>query len=78
MGPHHVVVLHVFDEDTTQMPLIDQNEVVEALAPQRPDHPLRDGVRVGRADRRQDGRDADAGGARMPESTTARGLLPAA
>ena len=41
-----------------------------------PNRPLRDGVRVGRADGRQDGRDADAGGARDEVAPEASGPAP--
>ena len=49
MRPHRVVVLDVLTKHPPQMPFVDGDDVIEALAPQRPDHPLGDGVGVRRA-----------------------------
>ena len=42
MRPHRVVVLDVLTKHPPQMPFVDGDDVIEALAPQRPDHPLGD------------------------------------
>ena len=51
MRPHRVVVLDVLTKHPPQMPFVDGDDVIEALAPERPDHPLGDGVGVRRAHR---------------------------
>ena len=40
MRPHRVVVLDVLTKHPPQMPFVDGDDVIEALAPERPDHPL--------------------------------------
>ena len=59
MRPHRVVVLDVLTKHPPQMPFVDGDDVIEALAPQRPDHPLGDGVGVRRAQRSQNRLDPD-------------------
>ena len=44
MRPHRVVVLDVLTKHPPQMPFVDGDDVIEALAPERPDHPLGDGT----------------------------------
>ena len=39
MRPHRVVVLDVLTKHPPQMPFVDGDDVIEALAPERPDHP---------------------------------------
>ena len=41
MRPHRVVVLDVLTRHPPQMPFVDGDDVIEALAPERPDHPAR-------------------------------------
>ena len=59
MRPHRVLVLDVLTKHPPQMPFVDGDDVIEALAPQRPDHPLGDGVGVRRAQRSQNRLDPD-------------------
>ena len=59
MRPHRVVVLDVLTKHPPQMPFVDGDDVIEALAPERPDHPLGDGVGVRRAHRSQNRLDPD-------------------
>ena len=58
------------------MPLVDDEQVVEALAANRPDHPLGDGVRVRRTNWRQDATYAQSAGARDPLLTVASIAIP--
>ena len=48
-------------ENAPQVALAKDDDVVQALAAQRSDHPLRDGVRVGRPHRREHRLDSDTG-----------------
>src|SRR5665647_130231 len=50
-----VVVRAVFVEDAQQMTLVQHDQVVQALAPQRPDHPHGDRVGVRGVYRGEDG-----------------------
>ena len=59
MRPHRVVVLDVLTKHPPPMPFVDGDDVIEALAPERPDHPLGDGVGVRRAHRSQNRLDPD-------------------
>ena len=59
MWAHRVVVLDVLVEQAPQMPLVDRDDVIEALAPERTDHTLDDGVSIRRPHRRQDRLDSD-------------------
>ena len=59
MWAHRVVVLDVLTKHPPQMPFVDGDDVIEALAPERPDHPLGDGVGVRRAHRSQNRLDPD-------------------
>ena len=59
MRPHRVVVLDVLTKHPPQMPFVDGDDVIEALAPERPDHPLGDGVGVRRVQRSQNRLDPD-------------------
>ena len=59
MRPHRVVVLDVLTKHPPQMPFVDGDDVIEALAPERPDHPLGDGVGVRCAHRSQNRLDPD-------------------
>ena len=54
-----IVVLDVLTKHPPQMPFVDGDDVIEALAPERPDHPLGDGVGVRRAHRSQNRLDPD-------------------
>jgi hypothetical protein len=44
MGTVEVVVLRELDEDGAQMTLVDDNHVIQALAANRANQPLRDGI----------------------------------
>ena len=57
-----VVVADVLGDDALEVPAVQHENVVEALATQRPEKALADGVHVRRAHRRAD--HSDAGGAR--------------
>ena len=59
MRPHRVVVLDVLTKQPPPMPFVDGDDVIAALAPERPDHPLGDGVGVRRAQRSQNRLDPD-------------------
>ena len=59
MRPHRVVVLNVLTKHPPPLPFVDGDDVIEALAPERPDHPLGDGVGVRRAQRSQNRLDPD-------------------
>ena len=59
MRPHRVVVLDVLTKHPPRLPFVDGDDVIEALAPERPDHPLGDGVGVRRAQRSQNRLDPD-------------------
>jgi hypothetical protein len=58
-----VVVTDEFCQYGPKMLLVQDEDVVKALAAQCPDHSLRDGVGLWRVDRRGDSVDADALGA---------------
>ena len=47
--PHGVVVVEVRPQETTQMSLIENEEMVEALSSNRADDPLCEGILPGRA-----------------------------
>ena len=53
MRPHRVVVLDVLTKHPPQMPFVDGDDVIEALAPERPDDALGDGVGIRRVHRSQ-------------------------
>ena len=55
-----VVVADELLENRSQMPLVEHDQMVEALPTQCPDHSLRDSVRLGRVDWGGDSVDADA------------------
>ena len=55
MRPRFVVVGDVGTKYTAQMPLVQHDDVVSALASDRADHALREGIRFRRPDRCQDG-----------------------
>ena len=59
MRTHRVVVLDVLTKHPPQMPFVDGDDVIEALAPERPDHPLGDGVGIRCAHRSQNRLDPD-------------------
>ena len=59
MRTHRVVVLDVLTRHPPPMPFVDGDDVIEALAPERPDHPLGDGVGIRRAHRSQNRLDPD-------------------
>ena len=59
MRPHRVVVLDVLTKHPPQMPFVDGDDVIEALAPERADDALGDGVGVRRAHRSQNRLDPD-------------------
>ena len=69
MWAHRVVVLDVLVEQAPQMLLVDRDDVIEALAPERPDHPLGDGVGIRRAHQSQNRLD--------PEPSSACDEVPA-
>lgn len=52
-----MIVVEVSDQDASQMPLAKDDDMIEALAPDRPNEPLREGV-LPRMRRRQDFSDA--------------------
>ena len=56
---HLVVVLDVLVERMEQMLLVEHDDVVETLPPQRPDDALRDSIRIRCVHRRHSGRDPD-------------------
>src|SRR2546426_7989565 len=64
MRTRAIVVRDVLREDRPQVSLVEDDQMVEALATQRADQPLGDGVRLRRTDGRQDRLDGDAGSAR--------------
>jgi hypothetical protein len=49
MWPLAVVVLHLCAEHVQEMALVEHDQVVEALAAERPDASLRHGVHVSRS-----------------------------
>ena len=59
MRPHRVLVLDVLTRHPPQMPFVDGDDVIEALAPERADHALGDGVGVRCAHRSQNRLDPD-------------------
>ena len=59
MRPHRVVVLDVLTKHPPQMPVVDGDNVIEALAPERADDALGDSVGVRRAHRSQNRLDPD-------------------
>ena len=63
MWAHPVVVVDVLVEHTQQMLLVEHDEVVETLPPQRSDDSLRDGIGVRPVHWGHDRRDADVRGA---------------
>jgi hypothetical protein len=63
MGARRVVVRDVLRQHRPQVPFVDDYQMVETLASQRPDETLGDRVRLRRPDRREQGSDADPGGA---------------
>ena len=52
-------MLDVLTKHPPQMPFVDGDDVIEALAPERPDHLLGDGVGVRHAHRSQNRLDPD-------------------
>jgi len=69
--PRSVVVRRVFHQDEPEVPLVHNDQVVQTLPSQRPDEALGDRVRLRCLHRRQDGLDADPGGARDEGGTVA-------
>src|SRR6266581_5242618 len=59
MRPLLVVVLHEFCQHGPKMLLVEDDEMVETLSAQGPDHSLRDGVGLWRVNGRGDRVDAD-------------------
>ena len=59
-----IVVESVLGQDRAQVALVEDDQMVEALAAQRADQALGDRVRLGRVHRREDRLDADPGSAR--------------
>ena len=74
--PLVVVEPDVFPQHPAQMPLVVHDHVIEAFAAERADHALGDAVRLGRADRRQHGPDADPGRLGDEVSAIARVAIP--
>ena len=74
MRSHPVVVTDVFMEDAPQVALVEDDHVVQALAAQGSDQPLRDGVCVGRPHRREHRLDSDAG--RLRDEVPAVAAVP--
>ncbi len=62
MRPVAIVVIGELGQDDVQMALIDHDQVIEALLPNRPDDPLGDGVRIRCHHRGEDAADAQPGG----------------
>jgi hypothetical protein len=58
-----VVVRHELTQDSHEVLLVQNDDVVEALSPQGANHSLHDGVRLGRVDRGRDRVDTEASGA---------------
>ena len=53
MRTHRVVVLDVLTRHPPEMLFVDRDDMVETLAPERPVHPLGDGVGIRRVHRSQ-------------------------
>lgn len=68
-----VVVGDVLAEHRAEVALVQDDEVVQALPPQRADHALGDRVGTGRPDRREEGRDAQ-GRSPFPEVAAVDGV----
>ena len=62
MWSFSVVVGHEFAQDRREVPLVEHDQVVQALSTERPDHPLNDRVRTRRSNGCGDGIDTDASG----------------
>ena len=71
MGARRVVMRGVLRQQRPQVPLVDDYQMVETLASQRPDEALGDRVRLRRPDRREQGSDADPGDARDERAAVA-------
>jgi len=74
--PGCVVVRRVFHQNEPEVPLVDNDRVVQTLPSQRSDETLGDRVRLRCLQRRQDGLDADPGGARDEGGTVATVTIP--
>ena len=57
-----VVVLNELGEDCLEVPLVEDDQMVETLVPQGPNDPLRDRIRAGRPHRAEQGLDTQAPG----------------
>jgi hypothetical protein len=68
-----VIVVEVSDRDASQMPLAKDDDMIEALVPNRTDEPLREGVLPWALGRRQDFIDPHALHA-LPEGVTVDGV----
>ena len=68
MRPRRVVVRDVLEQDPAEVALAQRDDVVRAVAAQRPDQALCDPVCLRRPNRRQDGLDADR--ARLRDEVT--------
>ena len=73
MRPRRVVVGDVLEQDPAEVALAQWDDVVGAVAAQRPDQALCDPVRLRRPNRRQHGLDADR--ARLRDEVTAVGAV---
>jgi hypothetical protein len=60
--PVAVVILGELGQHGPEVPLVEHDQVVEALRPDGPHHPLRDGIGVGRLGRRPDADDPEVFG----------------
>ena len=48
MGPLGVVVADILPQQCDEVPLVEHDEMVEAVSPQGPNNSLRDGIRMSR------------------------------
>ena len=69
MRPHRVVVLDILTKHPPPLPFVDGDDVIEALAPERADDALGDGVGIRRAHRSENRLD--------PEPSSACDEVPA-
>ena len=65
VGACGVVVANVLHDDSLKVPVVEDKDMVEALATQRPEKTLADGVHVRRADRGVEDPDARGAGKRI-------------
>ena len=71
-----VVAADELGGDRSQVPLVNDDKAIQALAAERPDHPFRDGIRPGCADRAEQHLDAEAPGPQREVATVHRVPVP--